>query len=102
MHWFRFRRNVVSVAGVPISYAAIREADMGDYRDIQNGVNDPVAGTDVKRKFSDNQTPHERAQQAADVRAAAVPSVDEEFLPEALRRAPTPPLNKRTGRNPTG
>jgi len=31
----------------------------------------------------------------------AVPSADEEFLPEALRRAPAPPLNKRTGRNPT-
>jgi hypothetical protein len=30
-----------------------------------------------------------------------VPSPEEEFLPEALRRAPTPPLNKRTGRNPT-
>ncbi len=74
---------------------------MGDYRDIQNGVNDPVSGTDVKRRFNDNQSPHERAQTAADVRAPAVPSADEEFLPEALRREPTPPLNKRTGRNPT-
>ena len=39
---------------------------MGDYRDIQNGVNDPVNGVDVKRAFNDNQTPHERAQTAAD------------------------------------
>ena len=75
---------------------------MGDYRDIQHGVNDPVGGVDVKRRFKDNKTPHERAQTAADVRAMAAPSADEEFLPEALRRAPAPPLNKRTGRNPTG
>jgi hypothetical protein len=80
---------------------AIRERAMTDYRDIRHGVNDPVGGTDVKRKFSDNKTAHERAQTAADVRAEAVPSPDEEFLPEALRRAPMPPLNKRTGRNPT-
>jgi len=75
---------------------------MGDYRDIQHGVNDPVGGVDVKRRFKDNKTPHERAQTAADVRAMAVSSAAEEFLPEALRRAPAPPLNKRTGRNPTG
>jgi hypothetical protein len=73
---------------------------MGDYRDIQNGVNDPVNGVDVKRAFNDNQTPHERAQTAADVRAVPSPQA-EEFLPEALRRPPTSPLNKRTGRNPT-
>jgi hypothetical protein len=74
---------------------------MGDYRDIQNGVNDPVSGVDVKRAFNDNKTPHERAQTAADVRADPSPLPAEEFLPEALRRQPTPPLNKRTGRNPT-
>ena len=74
---------------------------MTDARDIQHGVNDPVGGVDVKRKFNDNQTPHERAQRAADVRADALPAADEEFLPEALRRRPTDPLNKRTGRNPT-
>jgi len=54
----------------------------------------------VKRAFNDNQTPHERAQTAADVRAVPSPQA-EEFLPEALRRPPTSPLNKRTGRNPT-
>ena len=74
---------------------------MTDSRDIQRGVNDPVSGVDVKRKFRDNQTPHERAQTAADVRAEALPAPDEPFLPEALRRRPTEPLNKRSGRNPT-
>lgn len=74
---------------------------MGDSRDIQNGAYDPVGGVDMKRRFKDNQTPHERAQTAADVRANAVPAADEEFLPEALRRTPAPPLNKRTGRNRT-
>jgi len=59
---------------------------MGDFRDIQHGVNDPVDGVDVKRRFNDNQTPHERAQSAADVRSSAIPASDEEFLPEALRR----------------
>ena len=72
---------------------------MSDRRDIQHGVNDPVRGVDVRWKVRDNQTPHERAQWAADVRSWASPDEAEEFLPEALRRAPTPPLNKRTGRN---
>ena len=74
---------------------------MGEYRDTRHGVNDPVGGTDVKRRFKDNKTPHERAQRAADVRADPSPDETEEFLPEALRREPTPPLNKRTGRNAT-
>jgi hypothetical protein len=77
-----------------------RENIMSDFRDIQHGVNDPVDGVDVKRKFIDNQTPHERAQSAADVRSRAIPAADEEFLPEALRRRPTGPLNPRTGRRP--
>jgi hypothetical protein len=55
----------------------------------------------VKRKFQDNKTPYERAQRAVDVRADASPALDEEFLPERLRRRPTEPLNKRSGRNPT-
>ena len=74
---------------------------MTDARDIQNGVNDPVGGVDVKRRFRENQTPHERAQFAADVRRDALPDSDEYYLPEALRRPPTPPLNRRTGRRPT-
>jgi hypothetical protein len=65
----------------------------------QHGVNDPVKGLDVKHRFNDNVTPHEQAQWAADVRADATPDSADEFLPEALRRPPTPPLNKRTGRN---
>jgi hypothetical protein len=67
----------------------------------RNGVNDPVDGIDVKRTFNDNQTPHERAQWAADVRANPSPKPGEDFLPEALRRVPTPPLNPRTGRRAT-
>ena len=74
---------------------------MGDARDIQHGVNDPVSGVDVKWRVKHNVTPHERAQTAADVRAKPSADETEEFLPEALRRSPTPPLNKRTGRHPT-
>jgi len=72
---------------------------MTNTRDIQHGINDPVTGVDVKRRVKDNATPHERAQWAADVRAEPSADNTEEFLPEALRRAPTPPLNRRTGRN---
>ena len=72
---------------------------MSDRRDIQHGVNDPVSGVDVKYRTRDNATPHEKAQWAADVRAAPSADPTEEFLPEALRRPPAPPLNKRTGRN---
>ncbi len=74
---------------------------MAEYRDIQHGVNDPVSGVDVKRKFDDNQTRHERAQTGADVRADPSPQRGEDFLPEGLSRPTAPPLNKRTGRNPT-
>lgn len=72
----------------------------GDEPVSRHGVNDPVDGTDVKRTFDDNQTSHERAQWAADVRAEASPKRGEAFLPEALRRKPTEPLNPRTGRHP--
>jgi hypothetical protein len=78
-----------------------KEAAMTDARDIQHGVNDPVSGVDVKRRFRENQTRHEHAQTAADVRRDALPDPSETFLPEALRRLPTPPLNCRTGRRPT-
>jgi hypothetical protein len=74
---------------------------MSDFRDIQHGVNDPVHGVDVKRRFNDNQSPHERAQTATDVRSEPIAAADEDFLPEALRRQPTAPLNPRTGRRPT-
>jgi len=74
---------------------------MSDSRDIRHGVNDPVSGVDVKRQFNDNQTSHERAQQAADVRAMPTSVASEPFLPERLRRPPTDPLNARTGRKPT-
>ena len=39
---------------------------MGDSRDIQHGVYDPVGGVDMKHRFRETQTPHERAQTAAD------------------------------------
>jgi hypothetical protein len=70
-----------------------------DHPVSQHGVNDPVSGVDVRWKVRDNKSPHERAQWAADVRAEPSPDPGEDFLPEALRRAPTAPLNKRTGRN---
>jgi len=63
---------------------------MSDFRDNQNGVNDPVNGVDVKRKFKENQSPHERAQTAADVRAHASPAADEDFLPGAPKAANGP------------
>ncbi|MBR0797836.1 hypothetical protein JQ615_20835 [Bradyrhizobium jicamae] len=72
-----------------------------DHPASRNGVNDPIDGVDVKRTFNDNQTSHERAQWAADVRAEPSPRRGEAFLPEALRREPTAPLNPRTGRHPT-
>jgi hypothetical protein len=75
---------------------------MSDSRDIQNGVNDPVDGLDVKLRIRERQTPHERAQRYADVRGEASPDPSEPFLPERLRRPPTAPLNPRTGRRPTG
>ncbi|MBV8926510.1 MAG: hypothetical protein JOZ74_14170 [Bradyrhizobium sp.] len=65
----------------------------------RHGVNDPVRGVDVKSRVRDNRSAHEGAQWGADVRAEASPDPTEEFLPEALRRAPAPPLNKRTGRH---
>jgi hypothetical protein len=74
---------------------------MPDYRDTQHGVYDPVGGVDIKRKSDDNKTAHECAQTGADVRADPSPARGEEFLPEGLSRPPAPPLNKRTGRNPT-
>ncbi|WP_445220544.1 hypothetical protein ACKWRH_11090 [Bradyrhizobium sp. Pa8] len=73
---------------------------MSDFRDIQHGINDPVDGVDVKRQINTNQTPHERAQRHADVRAVPTTSPAEPFLPERLRRKPTDPINPRTGRNP--
>jgi hypothetical protein len=73
---------------------------MSDFRDIQHGVNDPVDGVDVKRQINNNETPHERAQRHADVRAMPTAQA-EDFLPEGLRRKPTDPINPRTGRNPT-
>jgi len=74
---------------------------VNDSKISQHGVNDPIRGVDVKRRIRDNQTPHERQQWAADVRAEPSADATEEFLPEGLRRPPTPPLNKRTGRNPS-
>lgn len=70
---------------------------MSYFRDTQHGVNDPVDGVDVKHQINTNQTPHERAQRHADVRAKPTASPSEPFLPERLRREPTGPINPRTG-----
>jgi hypothetical protein len=94
------RWNTVPTSAFCVQFDRHTGVIMSDFRDVQHGVNDPVDGVDVKRRFSDNQTPHERAQSAADVRSNALPAADEEFLPEALRRQPTGPLNPRTGRRP--
>jgi hypothetical protein len=40
---------------------------------------------------------HEREQWTADVRADSSPDEGEDFLPEALRRSPTPPLTSAPG-----
>ena len=74
---------------------------MSDFRDVQHGVNDPVDGVDVKRQINNNETPHERAQGHADVRAMPTAQAEEPFLPERLRRKATDPLNPHSGRNPT-
>jgi hypothetical protein len=75
---------------------------MSDFRDIQHGVNDPVGGVDVKQDVNKNETPHERAQHHADVRAKPTPQQDASFVPEGLRRPRADPLNRRTGRHRTG
>jgi hypothetical protein len=65
-----------TVVGTPDLETVITDL-LTDFRDIQHGVNDPVSGVDVKRRFRENQTPHERAQSAADVRREALPDPDE-------------------------
>lgn len=75
---------------------------MTETKDTQHGTYDPVSGVDMKYRLRDNVMPHERAQWAVDVRADCSPDAAEEFPPEALRREPAPPPNKRTGRNPCG
>ena len=92
----RFNRE-----GAAIVPACSPERTRSDFRDIQHGVNDPVDGVDVQYPFSDNKTPHERAQRHADVRADATAVPSEALPPERLRRKPTDPINPRTGRNPT-
>lgn len=74
---------------------------MSDFRDIQHGVNGPVGGADVKPPARQIETAHQREQTGADVRPEALPDPDEPFLPEALRRPATHPLNRRTGRRPS-
>ncbi|MDR3470008.1 MAG: hypothetical protein P4M07_29120 [Xanthobacteraceae bacterium] len=74
---------------------------MSDFRDTQNGVNDPVDGADVTYAASPLSPRREQARVAAAIQGKLVPTGDE-FLPEALRRPPAGPLNKRTGRHPSG
>jgi hypothetical protein len=92
-----------SEQGAKAARCPIRQDDevpVSDSRDIQHGINDPVSGVDVKRKFRETQSPHTRAQSGADVREETLADPAEPFLPEGLRRRPTKPLNSRTGRRP--
>jgi hypothetical protein len=98
----KLERRLVCHVAEKVAGSIPKEPIMNRRRDdnpiSQHGVNDPVSGVDVRWKIRDNKSPHECAQWAADVRAKASPDPSEEFLPEALRRSPTAPLNKRTGR----
>jgi len=52
----RTEGNAVLQLALPYRPTNVGEIIMNDFRDIQHGVNDPVNGVDVKRKFNDNQT----------------------------------------------
>jgi hypothetical protein len=69
-------------------------------QDARHGTHDPVGNVVVPD--TNQQTPHERAQPGADVRGEPVPAgdqaVEEDSLPEGLKRERNGPLNKIDGR----
>jgi hypothetical protein len=74
---------------------------MSDTVDKRWGVYDPVnkIGDPRLRQVKEKATPHQKAQIGADVRPEPEPVIDPDApLPEGLRRKPTEPLNKHTGR----
>lgn len=70
-----------------------------DFRDTRSGAYDAVndAGRPMPDQVRDATTPHEAAQQGADVRPEPLPS-DEDVLPDGLRRRPKGPYSRKSGR----
>ncbi len=70
-----------------------------DFRDLRSGSYDAVNddGRPQPDQVHEAITPHEAAQDGADVRAEPKPS-KEKGLPEGLRRPPMAPYNGKTGR----
>ncbi len=73
-----------------------------DLRDTRSGAHDAVnkAGRPAPDQLREATTPHEAAQQGADVRPEPMPS-EEEVLPDGLRRQPKGPYSPKTGRRST-
>ena len=73
-----------------------------DFRDFRSGAYDPVndEGRPQPDQVREAITPHEAAQDGADVRSDPMPS-KEAVLPEGLRRPPMGPYNGKTGRHPS-
>ena len=78
---------------------------MSDYRDTRGGAYDHVNdfGNPQPPQVQDQETPHQKAQWGADVRPDPLPGPEEGYpLPEGLRKERKGPLNKVTGRRPSG
>ena len=70
-----------------------------DPRDLRHGAYDAVneEGRPQSDQVTEANTPHERAQPGADVRAQPLPST-EAILPDGLRRERMGPYSRNTGR----
>jgi hypothetical protein len=70
-----------------------------DFRDTRSGAYDSVneGGRPMPDQVRETTTPHEAAQQGADVRGEPMPS-EEEVLPDGLRRQPKGPYSRKAGR----
>jgi hypothetical protein len=73
-----------------------------DFRDTRSGAYDAIndAGRPQRDQVHEATTPHEAAQDGADVRPEPRPS-QEKVLPEGLRRRPRGPYSYKTGRRST-